>query len=327
MPELIYAALAILAGFVGLVWSADRFVGASAGIAKAAGLSPLVIGLTIVSFGTSAPEILVSINAALEGAGEMAIGNALGSNLANIGLVLGATALVATLPIQKHILLQEMPILIGVTALGGVVLWDAEVTRLEAFFLFVSIIPVMTYLVIIKKRGLTPAELHEEMAEVPDMPLKAAAAWFVIGLALLIVSSKILVWGATGTAMHFGVSPLVIGLTVVAVGTSLPELAASVMSALRGHHDIALGNVIGSNIFNLLAVMSVPAFISPLSMEPMVFSRDYIAMGGLTAFLVCWIVLEYMRRRDKGRAGLGKGLGVCLLAAYVAYYFWLFQST
>lgn len=327
MPELAYAVIAILIGFAGLVWSADRFVGASAGIAKAAGLSPLIIGLTIVSFGTSAPEVLVSISAALEGAGEMAIGNALGSNLANIGLVLGATALVATLPIQKHILLQEMPILIGVTALGGWVLWDAQVSIVEAFVLFGSIVPVMAYLVIIKKRGLTPAELHEEMEEVPDMPIKTAGIWFVIGLGLLIISSKILVWGATGTAVYFGVSPLIIGLTVVAVGTSLPELAASIMSALRGHHDIALGNVIGSNIFNLLAVMSVPAFISPLSMEPMVFSRDYIAMAGLTAFLVSWIGFEYMRRANKSHAGLGKGLGACLLAAYVAYYFWLFQST
>lgn len=325
MPELAYAVVAILAGFAGLIWSADKFVEGSACIAKAAGLSPLIIGLTIVSFGTSAPEILVSISAALEGAGELAVGNALGSNLANIGLVLGATALVATLPVRKLILLHEMPILIGVTALAGYVLWDAHVSLFEGLVLVGTIVPVMTYLVIIKKRDLTPAELNEEQ-KIPAMSAKMAWLWFFVGLALLIVSSKVLVWGATRTATHFGVSPLVIGLTIVAVGTSLPELAASIMSALRGHHDIALGNVIGSNIFNILAVMSVPALFSPLTMEPAVFSRDYIAMAGLTGFLVCWIGFEFLRRRDKNRAGLGRGLGICLLAAYAAYYFLLFQS-
>lgn len=325
MPELAYAVIAILIGFAGLVWSADRFVEGSASIAKAAGLSPLIIGLTIVSFGTSAPEVLVSISAALEGAGELAIGNALGSNLANIGLVLGATVLIVTVPIQKHILLHEMPILLGVTALAGVVLWDAQVTLPEGLLLLGTIVPVMTYLVIIKKRDLTPAELAEE-EQIPEMSTFAAWLWFAVGLALLIVSSRILVWGATTTAEYFGVSPLLIGLTVVAVGTSLPELAASIVSALRGHHEIALGNVIGSNIFNILAVMSVPSFFGTLVMEPVVFSRDYIAMAGLSAFLICWIVFEYLRRRDKRRAGLGKVLGVCLLAAYAAYYFWLFQS-
>ena len=325
MPELVYAIIAILVGFAGLVWSADRFVDGSASIARAAGLSPLIIGLTIVSFGTSAPEILVSINAALEGAGDLAIGNALGSNLANIGLVLGATVMLARLPIQKHILMHEIPILAAVTALGGYVLWDARVDLLDGALLLLTIIPVMAYLIIVKKKDLNPAEQNAE-EDIPNMSPKAAWLWFSIGLILLIISSKILVWGATATATLFGVSPLIIGLTVVAVGTSLPELAASIMSAMRGHHDIALGNVIGSNIFNLLAVMSVPAFISPLMMDPNVFSRDYVAMAGITAFLVCWVAIEYFRRRDKTRAGLGKALGLSLLTAYGAYYVWLFQS-
>lgn len=322
MPELLYPIIAIIIGFAGLVWSADRFVEGSASIAKAAGLSPLIVGLTVVSFGTSAPEVLVSISAALEGAGELAVGNALGSNLANIGLVLGATALVAKLPINKHILLHEMPVLFGVTALAGYILWDAHVSLFEGVFLLASIVPVMAYLVIIKKRDLTPAELIIE--DIPEMTAKAAWMWFLIGLALLVLSSRILVWGATGTAAFFGVSPLIIGLTVVAVGTSLPELAASIMSALRGHHDIALGNIIGSNIFNILAVMGIPALFTPLTMEPEVFSRDYIAMAGLTAFLVCWIGFEYLRRKNKRHAGLGRILGLLLLAAYVTYYYWLF---
>lgn len=325
MPDIAYAAIAILAGFAGLVWSADRFVEGSACIAKAAGLSPLIIGLTIVSFGTSAPEVLVSISAALEGAGELAIGNALGSNLANLGLVLGATALIAKLPVQKPILLHEMPILFGVTAFAGYVLWDFHISLWEGIALLALIIPVMAFLVIIKQRDLTPAELEAEQ-QIPDMSAKAAWLWFLVGLGLLVLSSRVLVWGATETATYFGVSPLIIGLTVIAVGTSLPELAASIMSALRGHHDIALGNVIGSNIFNILAVMSIPALFSPLTLESVVFSRDYISMAGLTAFLVCWISLEYLRRREKSSANLGRGMGLCLLTAYIAYYFWLFQS-
>ncbi len=324
MTELLYPITAIIIGFVGLIWSADRFVEGSASIAKAAGLSTLVIGLTIVSFGTSAPEILVSVNAALSGAGELAIGNALGSNLANVGLVLGITAIVATLPIQKHLLQHEMPLLIGVTLLAGWFLSDANLTRIEGLILLATLVPLLTYLVIIKKKTLTKGETEAE-EDFPTLSGKMAAFWFVVGLALLVVSSKALVWGATQTATHFGVSPLIIGLTVVAVGTSLPELAASVASALKGHHDIALGNVIGSNLFNILAVMSVPTLISPLSMAPEVFTRDYLAMAGITGLLLVFIISIVSSKRG-GKGGIGKGAGITLLAAYAAYYYYLFST-
>lgn len=325
MPELTYAILAALAGFAGLVWSADRFVDGSASIAKNAGLSPLIIGLTIVSLGTSAPEILVSINAALKGLGELAIGNAIGSNIANIGLVLGVTALIATLPVQKHLLQHEMPVLAGVTIVAGIILFDAQISLMEGLILIGLIIPVMAYLILIKKHTLSPEEVSAEEADIPTLSIKASWIWFFIGLALLILSAKILVWGATDIAIYYEISPLIIGLTVVAIGTSLPELAASVMSALRGHHDIALGNIIGSNIFNLLAVMSVPALIQPLSMEAPVFTRDFTAMAGLTGLLVILTAITYVRSKNNAKVGLGKLVGILMLTCYGAYYLWLFK--
>ncbi len=318
MPDLLLPIVAILMGFGGLIWSADRFVEGSAAMAKAAGLSPLIIGLTVVSFGTSAPEILVSLNAALSGAGELAIGNAIGSNLANVGLVLGVTALVAALPIQKHLLTQEWPILMGVTLLAGLFLFDATLTKVEGIILLALLPPIIVYLIIIKQRTFTAAEILAE-EDIPTMPPKIAAMWFVVGLALLIIASKILVWGATETAAFFGVSPLIIGLTVVAVGTSLPELAASVVSALKGHHDIALGNVIGSNLFNLMAVMPLPTLFAPLMMDTEVFARDFIAMLAITSALLVLTFIQFKRGK-----GLGKVTGLCLLAIYGAYYVYLF---
>jgi len=325
MPDIWLAWLAILCGFAGLIWSADRFVDGSAAIASNFGLSKLIIGLTIVSLGTSAPEIVVSISAALKDAGDMAIGNALGSNLANVGLVLAITALIAPMPIKKHLLTQEVPILLLVTALAGVILWDTTVTLTEGIILLGSIGPLLYLMAKHKKEH--PEEASDD--EIPELGLKAASVWFVIGLGTLIASSEILVWGATQVATDFGVSPLIIGLTVVAVGTSLPELAASVMSAIRGHHEMALGNIIGSNIFNILTVMAVPGLISPPVMEDAVFSRDYLAMAGMTLLLACAIGADYILRnrgsKGTGHARLGRRIGTTLLLAYIAYYVVLFS--
>ena len=325
MPDIWLAWLAILGGFAGLIWSADRFVGGSAAIASNFGLSKLMIGLTIVSLGTSAPEIVVSISASLEDAGDMAIGNALGSNLANIGLVLAITALIAPMPIQRHLLTEEIPVLLLVTALAGVILWDATVTMTEGLILLGSIGPLLYLMAKHKKEH--PEEADDD--EIPDLGIGPATAWFVIGLATLIASSELLVWGATEIATDFGISPLIIGLTVVAVGTSLPELAASVMSAIRGHHEMALGNIIGSNIFNILTVMAMPGLISPPVMESEVFNRDYLAMAGITLLLVGAITVDYkLRNRNgtgPGHARLGRRIGVTLLVGYIAYYGVLFS--
>lgn len=335
MSELWLSWAAILAGFIGLVWSADRFVGGSAAIASNLGIPKLIVGLTIVSLGTSAPEIVVSISAALKGAGDLAVGNALGSNLANIGMVLGITALIAPMPIQRHLLTQEIPILLLITAMAGALLYDSRLVTWEGALLAGTLIPLMWLMIRTKQKHPSP---EEEDSEIPDMETLSAAFWFIAGLAVLIGSSELLVWGAKNTAEHFGVSPLIIGLTVIAVGTSLPELAASVVSAIKGHTDIALGNIIGSNIFNILAVMSVPGLFGPTDMSGSeVFSRDYMAMAAITLFLAAAIVVDYFLRNSSSNnaatnadgvavdARLGRRIGSALLLGYIAYYYLLFS--
>lgn len=331
MPDIWLSWLAIAGGFIGLIWSADRFVGGSAAIASNFGVSKLIIGLTIVSLGTSAPEIVVSTSAALKDSGDLAIGNALGSNLANVGLVLAITALIAPMPIQKHLLTQEIPVLIVITALAGFVLWDASVSFYDGLLLAGTLIPLMYLMLTAKKKHPSP---EEEDSEIPDMTIAVAGFWFASGLIVLIGSSELLVWGAKNVATHFGVSPLIVGLTVIAVGTSLPELAASIMSAMKGHHDMALGNIIGSNIFNILTVMSVPGLLAPATgyttiMEAEVFNRDYLSMAGITLLLCAAIILDYVLRNRNGNgpghARLGRRIGSLLLIGYIGYYALLFS--
>lgn len=320
MSEVWLAALAVAGGFIGLVWSADRFVSGSAALALHLGLSKLVIGLTIVSLGTSTPEIMVAVSAGLKGAGELAVGNALGSNLANIGLVLGVTTLIAPLPTQRHLLGQEIPLLLVVTALAGIMLRDARLSAIESLILLGLLAPLLWLTVRLKKQH---HSTEEEDVAIRAYSSARATAWFFIGLATLLASSEVLVWGARHLASAAGVSPLVIGLTVVAIGTSLPELAASVVSALRGHFDLALGNIIGSNVFNILAVMSVPGIIATVEMEDAVFSRDYLAMLAMTLLLVAAISASLWRHPGGGH--LGRRLGALLLASYGAYYWLLFH--
>ncbi len=326
------AIIAIIIGFAGLIWSADRFVAGSAGIAKNLGMQPILIGLTIVAFGTSAPEILVSISAALGEAGELAVGNAIGSNLANIGLVLGITALVAPLPIAGAQLKRELPILIGITLAASYCLYDLQLTLMDGLLLLGSLILIMYFLVTSKSHQ-PDAEHEADVEHIPDLSNAKAWGLFAIGLVLLIASSQLLVWGAKEAATLLGVSELIIGLTIVAVGTSLPELAASIASALKGHHDIAIGNVLGSNLFNLLAVMSVPAFIDPLELAPEVFYRDYGAMTAVTLLLAAMLYGHRLWARYAADAQhsyrhnhLGRGGGALLLLAYAAYYYWLFPA-
>ena len=325
IPTIYLAIIALLIGFAGLIWSADKFVLGSASIAKLFGLSPLVIGLTIVSFGTSAPEVIVSISASLKNTGDLAVGNAIGSNIANVALVLGTTMLIANIPVHKHILIDELPVLLGVTIIAGLFLSDATLTRYEGWILLALIIPVMTYLVKRKQKDLSATEIQEE-TEFDSTSKTAAIGWFILGLGLLIMSSEVLVWGAKTTATQFGVSPLVIGLTVIALGTSLPELAASIVSARKGHHDIALGNIIGSNIFNLLAVMSIPGAISILKLDISVFLRDYMFMFATTALLGLSTLWVIKRTKATNQPALGKPIGVVLLIAYIGYYVYLFAS-
>ena len=321
IPLPVLITLAILIGFAGLIWSADKFVLGAASLAKVFGLSPLLIGLTIVSFGTSAPEVVVSLSASLKDAGELAIGNAIGSNIANVALVLAVTMLIIKIPVQKHLLFDEVPILVIVTLLAGLFLFDNQLQSWEGWALLLALPAAIAFLVVRKQKDLSHQEVSEE-TEFESVPKTWAVIWFAVGLIALIASSEILVWGAKETALQLGVSPLIIGLTVIAIGTSLPELAASVMSALKGHHDIALGNIIGSNMFNILAVMSLPGIIQAPHLDSAVFSRDFIAMVVVTMMLI--IALLFVLYRNKTRASLGKITGIALLLTYIAYYVVLF---
>ena len=325
---MLLAAAMILFGFVVLIWSADLFVAGAASIAKNLGMSPIIIGLTIVSIGTSAPEILVSTTASLSGAGDLAIGNAIGSNIANIALVLGLTVLVAPLMVEQRCMKIEMPILLLATFGVFALISDGELTSFDGW-LMISVLLVLVALLVRLRVG--DAELSEEEEEATGaMPhLTKGRAWvtFFFGLVLLVASSKALVWGAVFAAEELGVSKLVIGLTVVAIGTSLPELAASITSALRGHTEIALGNIIGSNLFNLLAVMAIPGVVATQILEPAAISRDYLMMTLLTVFLALAIFVS--RKGSKASAGhayLGRIVGTMLVSFYVLYYCLLYST-
>lgn len=329
------AIIAIIVGLIGLIWSADRFVTGAAGIARNMGMAPMMIGLTVVALGTSAPEIVVAITSALENASELAVGNAIGSNLANIGLVLGITALVCPIPIAYSLLKREISILLVATIGAGFLICDNELSVSDGVILLAGLIAIFYYLVTSKSHQPANAAPEDEPEDIPDIPSTKAWRLFVLGLIMLIISSHILVIGAKDIALALGISDLVVGLTVVAIGTSLPELAATVASALKGHHDIALGNIVGSNLFNLLAVMAMPALINPPKLDPEVFSRDYLWMTGIT-FLLAGMVLSHKLwthysashnlpgTTKKAKSRIGRVEGTILLAAYVTYFSILF---
>ena len=315
--NLLLPILAVVAGFTLLVWGADRFVTGAAATARNLGVSPLIIGLTIVGFGTSAPEMLVSGVAAWQGNPGLAIGNAIGSNITNIGLILGTTALVAPLTVSSITLRREMPLLLAVMALSWWLLSDGELGQGDGLLLLGGIVLLVLWMVHLgmnsRARNHDPL-IDEFTEEIPvGMSTPVALGWLLAGLLVLLVSSRILVWGAVQLAQFFGVSDLVIGLTIVALGTSLPELAASVMSALKGEPDIALGNVIGSNLFNLLGVLGIPGLFAVVPVEPAVLSRDYPMMLGLT------LALLLMSWNYRGTRRINRIEGLLLVLAYLAY--------
>ncbi|MGD2082090.1 MAG: calcium/sodium antiporter [Chromatiales bacterium] len=307
--------LAIIAGLALLVWGADRFVTGAAATARNLGVAPMLIGLTVVGFGTSAPEILVSTMAALQGNSGLAIGNALGSNIANIALILGFTALIAPLQVQSETLRREYPMLLAVSLVTFLLMADTALGRVDGLILLCGLALVLTGMVRIgiRERDSDPM-LAEYAAEIPEhMPPRKATFWVIAGLGILLLSSRLLVWGAVNVAAAFGVSDLVIGLTIVAVGTSLPELAAAVAAALKNEHDIAIGNVIGSNMYNLLAVLSVPALIAPGPFEPDALHRDMPMMIALT------VALFVMAYGFRGPGRINRLEGAILVLIFVAY--------
>lgn len=321
MNEIYLSVLAVIAGFALLVWGADRFVHGASATARNLGVSPLIIGLTIVGFGTSAPEILVSISAALEGNPALAVGNALGSNITNIALVLGVTALICPLVVKSETLRREYPAMFAVMLLALVLSMDGDLTRVDGFILLGGL-GLMIYWMVnlgLRKNRVDPMEI-EYANEIPQISTLSAIIWLFLGLIVLLISSRILVWGSINIAKEVGVSDLVIGLTIVAIGTSLPELAASVMSALKKEPDIAIGNVIGSNMFNLLAVLGLPGAIAPLTLDEAVLSRDFPYMIGLSIAL---FTMAYGFRKH-GR--INRIEGGILLSSYIAYLVLLYYT-
>lgn len=313
--------LAIIAGFALLVWGADNFVNGAAGIARNFGISPLLIGLTIVGFGTSAPEILVSTMAVFNGNPGLSIGNALGSNITNIALILGATALIAPLSVQSDTLHREYPILLLVSFGTAALMLDQNLNTLDGLLLLAALIAVLIWVVRLGLQRKTDDPITQEIEnELPDpMPTSKASLLFALGLIVLLGSSKLLVWGAVNIATLFGVSDLVIGLTIVAIGTSLPELAASIASALKNEHDLAIGNIIGSNIYNLLAVLSIPALFAPGTFMIEALLRDLPIMLGLTVAL---FFMGYSFKNNEGH--ITRLEGSVLLVAFISYQSWLF---
>ena len=311
--------LAVLGGFILLVWSAERFVLGASALARNLGVAPLIIGMIIMGFGTSAPEMLVSGMAAANGNPAIGIGNALGSNIANIGLVIGATALIMPLAVSSRILRREYPVLLGVTLLAGVLMVDNELGTLDGIILALGTLLLIAWLIWVGKRPHTADPLETEFdVEIPSgLSMTRAVFWTLLGLVFLVLSSRLLVWGAVEIAHDFGVSDLVIGLTIIAVGTSLPELAASVMSALKKEHDMAIGNIIGSNMFNLLAVLALPGLIQPSVLDSAVMQRDYPIV---VAFTIALFIMAY---GFKGRGRVNRFEGGMLLAGFAAYMTWL----
>ncbi|MBT8142656.1 MAG: calcium/sodium antiporter, partial [Gammaproteobacteria bacterium] len=284
---MIIAILKIIGGLVGLTFGADRFVGGASAVARELKVSPLLIGLTIVAFGTSAPEMLVSASAALKGNPGIALGNAIGSNIANVGLVLGATALVMPLMVQSQTLRKEFPILWLVMLGVFVLMYNLELTFIKGVLMLLGLFAFMAWIVIDGKRsaamGKPPEILDEVSIEAISFP--KAVFWLLVGLVILVLGANILVDGSAFVARSIGISDAVIGLTIVAIGTSLPELAASLAGALKGEPDLAMGNVIGSNVFNLLGVIGIAGVLSPLSFDAELMLRDYSLMLLLTGLL------------------------------------------
>lgn len=311
--------IAVVAGLALLVWSADLFVEGSAATARNLGMPPLLIGMVIVGFGTSAPELVVSALAAFQGNPGIALGNAYGSNITNIALILGITAVIGPIAVRSGILRRELPLLLLATILAAWQLVDSRVTRGEGLVLLAVFSALMAWTVWEGVRRRTD-RLGSEMAlelEIRAMPVRKALFRLAAGLLFLILSSRLLVWGAVKIAHQLGVSDLIVGLTIVAIGTSLPELASSVIAARKGEHDIALGNIIGSNLFNTLAVVGIAGTIAPVAVSPELLTRDVLVMGTLTLLL---FGLGYGFRGRPGRINRleGAGLLVCY-GAYISY--------
>ncbi|RDL45776.1 calcium/sodium antiporter [Marinomonas piezotolerans] len=311
---------ALVAGLILLILSSDKFIEHAALVAEKLNVSPIIIGVTLVALGTSAPEMVVSAIAALDNAPGIAIGNVIGSNIANIGLVFGATLLLAAIPISSSLAKKEVPLFLAITILAGVLMFDGSLSVIDGVLLITAFL--ITLFILLRNSSEMEEELVSDLPEDDGSSITKSLIIAALGLAVLIGSSKLLVWGAIGIASALGVSDLVIGLTIVAIGTSLPELAASITSVKKGHHDIAIGNVLGSNIFNLATVLPLPALLAPGMIESTIMSRDYWWMLGLSIVFAASIFLF----AKQNSISVPRWMAFPLLGAYTSYLYLLAVS-
>jgi len=312
-----------LAGLAALSWGADRFVFGASALAKNIGVSPMIIGMTIVAMGSSAPEIVVAATASLGGSPDTAVGNAIGSNITNVMLVLALTTLLKPITVRSDTVRRELPLLLGLSFLAAFFLFDNYLSFNEGLVLMVLFFAVIAGLTIISLRADKQDPLADDVnEEIPEgVATSNALFWVIVGLILLPVSAQFMVDSAVVIARHFGMSDLVIGLTIIAIGTSLPELAASIAGVLKNEDDLAMGNVIGSNIFNILAVLAMPGLIAPGNIDPSAINRDMYVMLAATVLLFLFSFRFAKKARQINRIE-----GSLLLSGYIGYLGWLFYS-
>jgi len=316
------AIIAVIVGLAILVWSADVFIDGAVVLANKLNVPSFLIGVVILGLGTSAPEMVVSVLAALEGSPELALGNAYGSNIINIALVLGATVLISPIIIRSSIIKRDMPLLLLVTAVAAWQLSDGVLGHTDGLVLIVLLVMILAIQIVLSLReGNHEHEDDPALESSEETSAIRGIGTLFLGLLVLILSSRAIVWGAVELATLWGLSELMIGLTIVAVGTSLPELVASLSAARKGEHDMALGNIIGSNIFNTLAVVGLAALIAPITPNAIILSRDILAMGLLTILLFVMCLFAFNTKRSFGRSS-----GATLVLFFVGYTMWLIQT-
>jgi cation:H+ antiporter len=316
MSDILLPIIALLSGFALLIWSADKFTENGAKIANIFNVSPLIIGLLIFGFGTSAPEMLVSGLAAMNGNTGLSIGNAIGSNIFNIALVLGISAIIAPIKVDKGILKKEWVFLMVATLFAGFVLWDGYLGKLDALILLTLLVLFLAYTLQESKKS--RREFSELKQTVDKNQILKTWAMLLVGLVVLVSSAKLVVWGGVEMAQFFGISDLIIGLSVVALGTSLPELAVSIASVLKKQYAMVVGNVIGSNLFNTVAVLAIPGLIHPANIPPEVLNRDYPIMLLLTVLL---FIVSY---KFKNKNVINRFEGGLLVVVFSLYMWQLF---
>lgn len=329
------AVVAVLVGLAILVWSADVFINGATLLAKKLRIPSFLIGLIILGLGSSAPEMVVSVLAAMQGSPELALGNAYGSNIINIALVLGATTIISPIIIRRSIVKRELPLLVLITALAAWQLRDGLLSQADGALLLGGLVLVLAIQIVLglRDRNQDPdvtaddqTSTHKSSTDQPiaatkEPSLTRSMGSLFVGMLMLILSSQSIVWGAVELATFWGLSELIIGLTIVSIGTSLPELVASLAAARQGEHDMALGNIIGSNIFNTLGVVGLAAIIAPITANPVILSRDIFMMSILTLLLFALCIFAFLTNRNFGRTS-----GITLMLCFFGYTLWLIQT-